>query len=238
MYWVGGEPLMYDIHWWTLEEMLKNGSAKNCYLRYNSNLSRIQFGNNNLYDYLPKFKDWMMCASIDGTGDIVEYIRTGIKWDQWLDNFKQGLALPGGNERMILDLTITGPGMFSIKDLFDLSIELDVKIETKITFAFHPEIMWSPLSWPRHILNRHIEKLLEYIEPRANWKQATLISNLKALRDTRKTHNEEWPDRYKESARSGKRVTEKLDKIRNNVDTTMRTIYSADPELLDWWDNI
>jgi hypothetical protein len=21
MYWVGGEPLMYDVHWWTLEEM-------------------------------------------------------------------------------------------------------------------------------------------------------------------------------------------------------------------------
>ena len=38
-YWVGGEPLMYDIHWWALEEMVKNGSANKCYLRYNSNLS-------------------------------------------------------------------------------------------------------------------------------------------------------------------------------------------------------
>ena len=33
-----------------------------------------------------------MCASIDGTGDIVEFIRKGIVWEEWLDNFKKGLA--------------------------------------------------------------------------------------------------------------------------------------------------
>ena len=121
-YWVGGEPLMYDIHWWALEEMVKNGSAKNCYLRYNSNLSRVQFGDKNLFEYLPQFKDWMMCASIDGVGEIGEFIRTGLKWEEWLENFKQGLALPYGKDKMLIDLTITGPGMFSLKELFDLSL--------------------------------------------------------------------------------------------------------------------
>ena len=103
IYWVGGEPLMYDIHWWTLEEMLRNGSNKNCYMRYNSNLSRVQFGQKNLFDYLPRFKDWMMCASIDGTGEIVEYIRTGIKWNEWLANFKEGVSLTGGKDKMKLE---------------------------------------------------------------------------------------------------------------------------------------
>jgi hypothetical protein len=124
MYWVGGEPLMYDIHWWTLEEMLKNGSNEKCYMRYNSNLSRVQFGDKNLYDYLPLYKDWMMCASIDGTGEIVEYIRTGIKWDKWLENFKQGLLLPNGKDKMVLDLTLTAPGMFSLKELFEFLLQL------------------------------------------------------------------------------------------------------------------
>lgn len=238
LYWVGGEPLMYDIHWWTLEEMLVNGSSSNCYLRYNSNLSRVQFGKKNLYEYLSKFKDWMMCASIDGTGEIVEYIRTGIKWKQWLDNFKQGLQLPNGKDKMIFDLTITAPGMFSLKELFDLSLELDVKIETKITFAFHPDIMWTPLSWPRHILNRHIEELIDYIKPKANWKHDTLLANLEALRDRRKTHEEEWPDTFKEAARRGKAFTERLDRIRDNNKVNLRTIYSKDEELLKWWDNL
>lgn len=238
MYWVGGEPLMYDVHWWTLEEMLQNGSAKNCYLRYNSNLSRVQFGNKNLYDYLPHFKNWMMCASIDGTGDIVEYIRTGIKWDKWLENFKQGVALPHGQDRMVLDLTITAPGMFALKDLFDLSIELGVKIETKITFAFHPDIMWSPTSWPREVLNEVCDDILDYIRPRANeWKHGTLIANLEALKYTRKTHEEEWPDTYKQAAKNGKSWVERLEQIRD-AKLTLRDIYCRNTKLLEWWDNI
>lgn len=238
MYWVGGEPLMYDVHWWTLEEMLQNGSAKNCYLRYNSNLSRVQFGNKNLYDYLPHFKNWMMCASIDGTGDIVEYIRTGIKWDKWLENFKQGVALPHGKDRMVLDLTITAPGMFALKDLFDLSIELGVKIETKITFAFHPDIMWSPTSWPREVLNEVCDDILEYIRPRANeWKHGTLIANLEALKYTRKTHEEEWPDTFKQAAKNGKGWVERLEQIRESK-LTLRDIYCRNTKLLEWWDNI
>jgi hypothetical protein len=238
MYWVGGEPLMYDIHWWTLEEMLKNGSADNCYMRYNSNLSRVQFGNKNLYDYLPKFKDWMMCASIDGTGEIVEYIRTGIKWNDWLDNFKQGLKLPGGKDRMILDLTITAPGMFSLKDLFDLSIELDVKIQTKTTFGFHPDIMWTPLSWPRATLNEVVDDILNYIRPRAGYKQQTLIETLESLKHSRKTHEEEWPDTFKKAAKNGKAWVERLEKIRNDDAVTMRKIYSKNAELLKWWDSL
>jgi hypothetical protein len=236
-YWVGGEPLMYDVHWWTLEEMLRNGSAKNCYMRYNSNLSRVQFGNKNLYDYLPHFKDWMMCASIDGTGDIVEYIRTGIKWDQWLANFKKGCELPGGEDKMVLDLTITAPGMFALKDLFDLSCDLNVKIETKITFAFHPDIMWTPLSWPREILNEVCDDILDYIRPRATWKHHTLISNLEALKSTRKTHAEEWPDTYQQAAKNGKGWVTRLEQIRNSK-LSMRDIYSRNTKLLEWWDNI
>ena len=238
MYWVGGEPLMYDVHWWTLEEMLRNGSAKNCYLRYNSNLSRVQFGDKNLYDYLPHFKDWMMCASIDGTGDIVEYIRTGIKWDRWLENFKRGCELPGGRNKMVLDLTITAPGMFALKDLFDLSNELGVKIETKITFAFHPDIMWSPTSWPRSILNEVCDDILDYIRPKADpWRHGTLIANLEALKYTRKTHAEEWPDTYQQAARNGKGWVTRLEQIRDSK-LTLRDIYSQNRKLLHWWDMI
>jgi hypothetical protein len=237
MYWVGGEPLMYDIHWWTLEEMLQNGSAERCYMRYNSNLSRVQFGNKNLFDYLPKYKDWMMCASIDGTDEVVEYIRTGIKWNQWLANFKEGLSLPGGKDRMKIDLTITAPGMFSLRELFDLSRELDVEIITKITFAFHPDIMWSPMSWPRHILNRQIDQLVDYMKPLANWKQQSLINTLISMKNSRQTHEEAWPDTYKQAARNGKGWVRRLEEIRQDS-TTMASIYARDSELLEWWENL
>ena len=233
IYWVGGEPLMYDIHWWALEEMTQNGSAQNCYLRYNSNLSRIEHKGQHLYDYLPKFKDWLMCASIDGTGDIVEFIRKGIVWEDWLDNFKAGLAIPGGQDKMLFDLTITGPGMFALKDLFDLSLELDVRIETKIMFAFHPDIVFSPYAWPRHVLDRHVKELLEYMEPRATHKQQTLINTLREM-PKRPTFEEEWPDRAEQSFKNGKGFQDRLDQIRQEK-YRLVDIYKADPELHDWW---
>lgn len=237
IYWVGGEPLMYDTHWWALEELVNNGSAKTCYLRYNSNLSRVQFGNKKLYDYLPQFKDWMMCASIDGTGDIVEFIRTGIKWDEWLDNFKEGVALPGGKDKMILDLTITGPGMFSLKELFDLSLSLDVRIETKIMFAFHADVMLTAMAWPRHILDTMIDDVLAYIEPIATHKQMSLINTLKAMK-TRPTHEEAFPTEYAQGAKDGKGWIHKLAEIRPNDKLTIEDIYGMNSELINWWNAI
>lgn len=233
IYWVGGEPLMYDMHWWALEEMVNNGSASNCYLRYNSNLSRVEFNGKNLYDYLPQFKDWLMCASIDGTGDIVEFIRKGIRWEEWLDNFKQGLALPGGNEKMRFDLTITGPGMFSIQDLFDLSRELDVSVETKIMFAFHPDIVMSPFAWPRPILDRKIDELLAYMEPRATHRQISIVNTLREMK-RRPTFAEQWPDTHEQQFKNGKGFQDKLDRIRQEP-MRLEDIYRSDTELYDWW---
>lgn len=236
IYWVGGEPLMYDMHWWALEEMVTNDSAKNCYLRYNSNLSRVQFGKKNLYEYLPKFKNWMMCASIDGVGAIGEYIRTGLKWDQWLENFKQGLLIPNGKDRMLIDLTITGPGMFSLKELFDLSLELDVRIETKIMFAFHADVMFTAMAWPKHILHEVIDDVLDYVKPRATHKQQSLIVTLESMKN-RQTHEEAYPDVYQQSAKNGKGWLRKMEEIRNDT-FTIEDIYAAKPELLTWWQNL
>lgn len=234
IYWVGGEPLMYDIHWWALEEMVTNGSAKDCYLRYNSNLSRVTYQGKNLYDYLPKFKDWLMCASIDGTGEIVEFIRKGIKWEQWLDNFKQGLAIPGGKHKMMLDLTITGPGMFSLKDLFDLSQELDVRMETKMMFAFHPDIVFSPFAWPKHILDRHVDELLAYMEPKYTDRQATLVNTLREMKK-RPTFTEQFGAEAEAGFKRGRDYQRKLDVIRKE-DFNLETIYQKyDPELYEWW---
>ena len=174
-----------------------------------------------------------MCASIDGTGDIVEFIRKGIVWEEWLDNFKQGLTLPGGKEKMRFDLTITGPGMFSLRDLFDLSLELDVSMETKIMFAFHPDIVMSPFAWPRHILDRKLDQLLAYMEPRATQRQMTLVNTLSEMKN-RPTFAEQFPDTHEQQFKNGKGYQDRLDQIRQEQ-FRLKDIYRADPELYDWW---
>ena len=79
-YWCGGEPLMWKIHWTAMQRVVELGYANEVFARYNSNMSRITFFGKNLFDdVLSKFQDWQINASIDATGEIGEYIRTGLK---------------------------------------------------------------------------------------------------------------------------------------------------------------
>jgi hypothetical protein len=64
---------------------------------------------------LPHFQDWQICASIDGTGEVGEYIRDGLNYQEWLDNFKKGLAVAKTTREMRLDYTITMPGLIRTK---------------------------------------------------------------------------------------------------------------------------
>ena len=91
-YWCGGEPLMWKIHWTAMQRVVELGYADSVFARYNSNMARINFYGLNLFDdILTKFHDWQINASIDGTGEIGEYIRTGLKYDEWYSNMQLSL---------------------------------------------------------------------------------------------------------------------------------------------------
>ena len=237
LYWVGGEPLMYDIHWKSMDRLQTDNNLHKVHLRYNSNLSRVRYKDYYLYDWLPQAKDWTMCASIDGTGPIGEFIRTGLNWEQWDQNFREGVALPGGHEKMIMDLTITGPGMFDLKNFLDYALELDVKIETKRMFAFHPDIVLSPMAWPRHILDEIVNDVLDYARPLVTEKQQTLIRELEGML-TAPTFQEQFPDTAEEQFFNGRGYQQILHNIRKDGEDgrlTLGDIYRQHPELWMWF---
>jgi hypothetical protein len=237
LYWVGGEPLMYDIHWKSMDRLQADNNLHKVHLRYNSNLSRVRYKDYYLYDWLPQAKDWTMCASIDGTGPIGEFIRTGLKWDEWDRNFREGVALPGGHDKMIMDLTITGPGMFDLKNFLDYALELDVKIETKRMFAFHPDIVLSPMAWPRHILDEIVHDVLDYARPIVTDKQQTLIRELEGML-TAPTFQEQFPDTANEQFFNGRAYQQIIHNIRKDGENgrlTLGDIYRQHPELWLWF---
>lgn len=236
IYWVGGEPLMWDLHWSIMDQLVRTNKSRDVVVRYNTNLSRILYKNYNLFDMLSNFKKVNICASIDGIGNIGEYIRTGLIWNQWLDNFKQGLFLIDiyGNDAIVFDVTLTTPGLFGLKDLFDIVTELDVKSYLKITFAFDPSIVMNPLCLPRHILEKEVNSLLEYFRSRVTLKNKIYIETLEDLLK-RKTFEEQWPNTYKEGIKKGKENILNLEKIRNSP-ITFEEILSDDAK--SWWNNI
>jgi hypothetical protein len=231
VYWVGGEPLMYDQHWRYMQRIIELGDGPNVYARYNTNLSRINYKGVNLYsDILSGIRDWQICASIDGTGEIGEYIRTGLNYNEWLKNFREGVAIASHRRQMRIDFTLTLPGMFEVVNIQRLAKEEKVDILAKVIFSFSPDIVMSPLALPRDLLDPWVDEIISVVE---NNPLKDILVQLK----TRPTFEEQWPDEYKQGLIKGKNRIERLEEIRNDV-YTMRDILSARPKVLEWWDSI
>jgi len=231
IYWVGGEPLMYEQHWRHMERIIKLGDGAKVYARYNTNLSRVDYRGINLYnDILSRLRDWQICASIDGTGAIGEYIRTGLDYPQWLENFRQGLKIQTNPRQMRLDFTLTLPGMFEVENMQNLANELGVGFLAKVIFSFSPDIIMSPLALPRYILDTWVDELLAKLPNGA-------LSDVLVQLKRRPTFAEQWPDDYRAGLIKGKQRILKLESIRSNP-TTMVEILSNRHDILEWWNQI
>ena len=238
IYWVGGEPLMWDIHWEVMEYLVEHDLAKNVWVRYNTNFSRTTYKHWDLKNMLPHFKTVQICASIDGVGKNVEYVRHGIKWDSWIQNFKDYTFLNKkyGDYGIAFDLTITTPGLFCLKELLDLALELDVHTLIKTTFAFDSTIMMCPQVLPRELFDEVLDDLIEYATPKVqNTKYAYWIDCLVDLK-ARQVFSEQYSD-WEEGLRNGKKRLQRVDSWRKN-DGLIEEIYSANPKVLEWWNSI
>lgn len=236
VYWVGGEPLMYEQHWRYMQRIIELGDGPNVYARYNTNLSRINYRGINLFsDILCRLRDWQICASIDGTGRIGEYIRSGLDFDQWLENIREGLTHHSHRRQIRLDFTLTTPGLFEVQKIQALAKELGVDVLAKVVFSFSPDIIMSPLALPREVLDPWVDEILNGT-PGGHPLTGSLRDILIQLK-TRPTFAEQWPDTYQAGLRKGKARTLEIEKIRKDQ-YTFRDIMSLRPQALEWYDSI
>jgi hypothetical protein len=230
VYWVGGEPLMYEQHWRYMQRIIELGDGPKIYARYNTNLSRIQYRGCDLFsDILNRIRDWQICASLDGTGPIGEYIRTGLDYNQWLENYRRAVATRRYARQVRIDFTLTLPGMFELENIMQLARETNSEILAKVIFSFTPDIIMSPLALPRDLL----EPWLDEVIPATSGSIQDILIQLK----TRPTFAEQWPDQYIEALSRGKRRVLKLEQIRQDT-YTLRDILAARPAVQEWYDKI
>ena len=231
VYWVGGEPLMYEQHWRYMKQIVDQGDGPRVYARYNTNLSRIDYRGVNLYrDILAHLRDWQICASLDGTGAVGEYIRTGLDYGQWRDNFARGLDIHRHRRQMRIDFTLTLPGLFEVDAIQNLAREFGVDVLAKVIFAFTPDIILSPLALPRVLLDKKLDELLLQLN---NGALKDILLQLK----TRPTFAEQWPDTYEEALAKGKQRVLQLESIRGDS-LTLGDILKQDAEIGKWYESI
>lgn len=230
VYWVGGEPLMYEQHWRYMARIIELGDGQNVYARYNTNLSRINYRGINLYnDILTRLRDWQICASLDGTGTIGEYIRSGLNYDQWLENFREGIKIRTHSRQLRIDFTLTLPGMFEVNKIQQLADSLGVDVLAKVIFSFSPDIILSPLALPRNILNNWVDELI----PNVTGSLRDILVQLK----NRPTFQEQYGDNYLDHLAIGKQQTLKIES-RRKADTCLEEILSQRKEVYDWYKSI
>ena len=234
VYWVGGEPLMYEQHWRYMKRIIELGDGPNVYARYNTNLSRINYRGINLFrDILSRTRDWQVCASLDGTGRIGEYIRSGLKYDSWLENFAEGVSYSTHRRQMRIDFTLTLPGMFEIERIARLSATYGTQILAKVVFSFSPDIVMSPLALPRPILDRWVDEILDG--------PTTPLGPLKDILvqlKTRPTFQEQYgEEECAKGIANGKARVLQLEAIRSQ-DITMAEILSERADVYEWWTSI
>jgi hypothetical protein len=230
VYWVGGEPLMYEQHWRYMKRIIELNDGKSLYARYNTNLSRCSYRGSDLFDdILAYVRDWQICASLDGTGAIGEYIRTGLDYTNWLANYRRAVASQRHRRQVRIDFTLTLPGLFAISEIIRLAEETDTEILAKVIFSFTPDIILSPLALPRHLLDPWLDELI----PTASGALQEVLIQLK----TRPTFEEQWPGQYHTGLAKGKARVLKLEQIRQDT-YTLRDILAGRPAVQEWYDKI
>lgn len=230
VYWVGGEPLMYEQHWRYMKRIIELGDGPKIYARYNTNLSRCHYRGIDLFDdILDHVRDYQICASLDGTGPVGEYIRTGLQYNSWLENFSRAVAHRRHSRQVRIDFTLTLPGIFEIENIVQLAQEYQTDILAKVIFSFTPDIIMSPLALPRELLEPWLDELI----PQTPGALQNVLTQLR----TRPTFAEQWPDQWQAGLAKGKARVLRLEQIRQDT-YTLRDILAARPAVQEWYDAI
>ncbi len=120
LYFTGGEPTIIQRTYWILQKCVDMGIAKDIDLVFNSNMTNIQ---PRFLDMLSKFREVLMCLSVDGYAEMNTYIRGGSTWsviDQHIRDYAQSEVV--GN--ILFSPVIQIYNILDITKLFDYAEEI------------------------------------------------------------------------------------------------------------------
>jgi hypothetical protein len=222
---------MYEQHWRYMQRIIELGDGRKTYARYNTNLSRVEYRDINLFtDILAHLRDYQICASLDGTGAIGQYIRTGLDYNQWLANYRRAVEMRRHSRQVRIDFTLTLPGLFSVKEIVRLAQDTNSEVLAKVVFSFSPDIILSPLALPRRLLDKQVDCLVTDIPDGA-------LKDVLLQLKNRPNFEEQWPDTYKQGLAQGKARVLQLEQIRGDT-YTLADILKEDKEIYEWYQAI
>ena len=187
LYFTGGEPTIIQRTYWILEKCVELGIAKDIDLVFNSNMTNIQ---PRFLDLLAKFRDVLMCLSVDGYAQYNEYIRSGSTWsivDKHIRDYAQSEVV--GN--ILFSPVVQIYNILNITELLDYAEEITKFSVRRIDISFlmnnYPKFL-DIRNLPKHVRVEGQKRLRDWLNTSKYFKDderniATVEGIIKALED-------------------------------------------------------
>ena len=187
LYFTGGEPTIIQRTYWILEKCVELGIAKDIDLVFNSNMTNIQ---PRFLDLLAKFRDVLMCLSVDGYAQYNEYIRSGSRWnivDKHIRDYAQSEVV--GN--ILFSPVVQIYNILNITELLDYAEEITKFSGRRIDISFlmnnYPKCL-DIRNLPKHVRVEGQKRLRDWLNTSKYFKDderniATVEGIIKALED-------------------------------------------------------
>ena len=152
----GGEPIINQEHYDLLDGIPKHRRS-HIKLRYASNLSYIKFKKHDLIKIWTEFKHCNIKVSMDGVGDVYNYIRQDGDWDTVYDNM---LALNGiDGIDVAAGITVQAHNIYQMPEFYDFWSESPVDLKFITANILQTPKYLSPAVWQDDYRTAIIEKL-------------------------------------------------------------------------------
>lgn len=134
---IGGEPLVMKQFYDLLEKIVATGYAKGMFVKYQTNMTVLEFEKIKLTKFIPEFELFEFTVSVDGVGKWNDYIRRRSSWDNISGNIDTVLKYP--NVRVNINGTISFLSVLKFYKLIEWFGENDHRLE---------QVNWSNIRGP------------------------------------------------------------------------------------------
>lgn len=174
----GGEPLMSK-HTWKLLDLMAEGDSNVSYFAINTNLNSKQSLIDRLIDKARTIKGLHIYSSNESMGNKAEYIRDGLDWDMWEDNFNK-VAKSGSFSSMHSMCTIGALSLEGLVDYLDWCLATKTKANSRDAVTFTLNILRFPnfqscLVLPIELRKKFATQLSEWL---AKNRESDLLHNM------------------------------------------------------------
>jgi organic radical activating enzyme len=112
---IGGEPVIIP-RMWEIMDRIPDEAAKNIHVTFQTNLTKLNYGNYSVFDIPNKFKSLLMSVSADHYGEKLKWIRYPIDVEEFERNLKDAKNLLTGIACSVSLLNVND--LFEIRDYY------------------------------------------------------------------------------------------------------------------------